>query len=61
MSFEVTVTSVKLHQKEENKPGEVLSWSNKGMPQEIAEEREAKENATLGDQKQWQLLGEHEL
>lgn len=46
------MSSANLHQKQESKPEEVLSWSNKGKAQETAEERGAKENAALGDQKQ---------
>lgn len=53
ISFEVTVPSANPHQKEENKPEEVLSWSNNGKAQKIGEERGAKKFAALGDQKQW--------
>lgn len=35
ISFEITVPSANLHQKEENKPDEVLSWTNNGKAQKM--------------------------
>lgn len=42
ISFEVTVPSADLHQKEENKPDEVLSWSNNGKAQKMERKEEPK-------------------